>query len=351
MSQHSRIVGLSLLCLLLSSSLGFSEDDQQQVAMLPAPAAALQTPAASPVNPAWTTASIPQLQNHEFALGPGDGIKVTVWGYPELSEQVVILPDGQVSYPLIGILEAQGLSAQGLAHSIGQALEAHIQSPQVSVVVTDMRSRHFSVLGDVKTSGVYPLWNGGVTLLEAIAQAGGLGEGAASTDVQVFRDGSSIPEVFNLSALLAGALTDPMPLIHAGDVINIPSLSRRKICVLGDVNVPGLYSLTPDMTVIEALSSAGWVKPSGVITSVMLARRNTGGQPEFFRINAKRAVEKQDWTQHLVLQPGDIIFVPKQFIAKVGDFTSFFTSKVEPAAHTYLRIYDAANPANIVVDR
>ena len=51
------------------------------------------------------------------------------------------------------------------------------------------------------------------------------------------------------------------------------------------------------------------------------------------------------------LQPGDIVYVPKQFFAKVGDYVGFFTSTVEPAAHTYLRVYDATNPANMIVDR
>ena len=83
----------------------------------------------------------------------------------------------------------------------------------------------------------------------------------------------------------------------------------------------------------------------------MVARQAPDGAREFYKVDARRAVVKQDWSQHVVLRPGDIIYVPEKFIAQVGDFVSFFTSKVEPAAHTYLRLYDATNPANVLIDR
>jgi polysaccharide export outer membrane protein len=328
--------------------------------LLPAePTDALPTTEAAPVSPDGFEPALPPADDAgaydvRFALGPGDVLKVTVWGYPELSpEQLVILPDGTISYPLIGTLHARGLTAHGLSDAISQALTEHMESPQVSVVVTEMRSRHFSVMGEVRNAGVYPLWGGEVTLLEAVAQAGGMTPTAIPTGVRVFRQGAepAEPITIDMTAILRGDAADPV-MVHAGDVIHVPSQDlQKKVCVLGDVNVPGLYTVTPEMTVIDALSAAGWVKNSGVMSSVMLARKGQDGGHEFFRVDAKRAVEKQDWTQHLVLQPGDIIFVPKHFIAKVGDFTSFFTSKVEPAAHTYLRVYDAGNPANVVVNR
>ena len=299
---------------------------------------------------------VERLKYHEVVLGPGDVLKVTVWGYPELSESVTVLPDGTVSYPLAGAVQAQGLNAQSFADAIRQALEPHIAEPRVSVVISQMRSRSFSVLGDVQKAGVYPLWGDSVNILESLAQAGGMTATAVPTEVQIFRrqgEGPNDTERINVASLLNEAQHGPLPVVRAGDVVFVPGQnSRRRVCVLGEVRTPGLYPLTSDMTVIEALTAAGWVKSSGILSSVMIVRRDAvGGARQFYRVDAKRAVLKQDWEQHVALQPGDVVYVPEHFIAKVGDFVGFFSAKVEPAAHAYLRVYDAANPANVLIDR
>ena len=299
--------------------------------------------------------SAPQKQESKFPLGPGDELKVTVWGYPELSEQVVILPDGTISYPLIGMVAASGLSARDLAKAIGQALESHIESPQVSVLVAAMRSRRFSVMGAVERAGTYPLWSDDVSVLEAIAQAGGMNSAALPADVKIFRMGAggvNQPMHVDVTAVLDEETSAETVRLKSGDVVYVPSqTSRRGVCVLGQVQAPGLYTLKPNMTVIEALSAAGWAKPSGVLRSVMVVRRGQQGAKEFFRIDARRAITRQDWSQHLVLQPGDVVYVPENFVSKVGDFVSFFSSKVEPAASAYLRVYDASNPTNFLANR
>ena len=293
--------------------------------------------------------------SREFALGPGDELKVTVWGYPELSEQVVVLPDGTVSYPLVGTLQVRGSTAQQFGESLRQALEPHIDSPRVSVIVTQMRSCSFSVVGDVKKAGVFPLWNDQVNVLNGIAQAEGLSNTALPAEVKIFRaqaDGSRQSMSVNLSALVEPSSTAPLPTLQPGDIIYVPGQNtQRRVCVLGEVSSPGLYPISSEMTVIEAMSAAGWIKPSAVLSSVMVVRHGESSEQQFFRINAGRAITKQDWTQHLSIKPGDIVYVPKQFFAKAGDFVSFFTSRVEPAARTYLTVYDASNPANVLVDR
>ena len=143
--------------------------------------------------------------------------------------------------------------------------------------------------------------------------------------------------------------------MRPGDVVYVPGqATRRKVCVLGQVKVAGLYTLSPHMTVVEALTAAGWVEPSGVLNSVIVARRGSGGDhgdQKFFRVDARRVITQRDWSQDLPLQPGDIVYVPEHFVAKLGEFVGFFTARVEPVAHTYLRVYDATNPASYLVDR
>ena len=293
----------------------------------------------------------------EFVLGAGDVIKVTVWGYPELSEQVVVLPDGTCSYPLVGTLHVSDRTADDVAQTIGQALERHVESPKVSVVVTEMRSRRFSVLGAVSKAGTYPLWDDRVTVLEALSQAGGISDTALPSQVKIFRfreEGQNQGEIvhLNVSSVLDGELEASSLILKPGDVVYVPSQSgRRRVCVLGEVNVPGLYTLTPNMTVVEALTAAGWVRKTGVLKSVMVARRRQSTEHEFYQVDAYRVIREQDWVHDLALEPGDIVYVPQTFISKIGDFVNIFSSTVEPAAMTYLRVYDATDPASVLIDR
>lgn len=291
----------------------------------------------------------------EFLLGPGDKLQVTIWGFPELSSEALVLPDGKVSYPLIGSIQAEGLTAREFGEKIQKAFEPHISSPRVNIVVTQMNSRRYSVMGEVNRPGVYSLWDDQTDVLEAIAQAGGIGNNALPAEVKVIRHPPTGKEQVikvDVHSLLNESTRPKRLALKSGDVVYVPSqMTRRKICVLGEINAPGLYTMTPNMTVIEALSVAGWVQPSGVLRSIMVVRRDPKGGRQFIRVNALRAVFKQDWTQHLVLQPGDIIYVPEKFIAKIGHFVGFFTNNVEPAAKTYLRVYDATEPASVLVER
>lgn len=313
---------------------------------LDAGAVRLKAQGAAPARPADAPSSA--------ALGPGDELTIAVLGYPELSGRAVILPDETVSLPLAGSVRVGGLTSEGLAAAVERSLTDHIEEPRVSVTVIQLRSRRFSVMGEVGRPGVYPLWGDDLTILEAIAEAGGWGSGSLPDEVKVFRlseDGTTQALHVDLAAMVRGEL-DPALRVRPGDVVYVPSqASRQKICILGEVSIPGLYTLGPKMTVIEALSAAGWAKPSGVLTSVMVVRRGSGASREFFRVNAKRAIAKHDWSQHLALKPGDIVYVPEQFISKLGNFVTFFTSKVEPTALTYLRVYDATDPASVLVDR
>ncbi len=306
-------------------------------------------------HPVWAATDAPAfhtLSPTEFTLGPGDELKVTVWGYPELSEQVAVLPDGTISYPMIGSLPAAGLTAEKFAQALQQSLGTYVESPQISIVVTTMRSRHFSVMGEVGRSGVYPLWNEETTVLEAIAEAGGLGSTPLLSDAKIFRSGGEEVIPVDLDVLLSGQNASRMPTVQPGDVVYVPSVvSRRQISVLGEVNLPGLYTLKPEMTVIDALGAAGWIRSSGVSTGVWVLRRGPDEERRMFKINAQRAVLKQDASQELRLEPGDVIFVPQGFLSKVSQFVGLFTSGVEPAARTYLKVYDATEPANVVVER
>jgi polysaccharide biosynthesis/export protein len=123
----------------------------------------------------------------EYRLGPEDVIEVFVWKQPELTTTVVIRPDGRISLPLTNELEASGKTAIQLQKDITEKLREYITQPVVNVIVRQVNSLKISVLGEVRKPDVYKIKNQ-VTVLDAIAMAGGFTDLARTNRVIVIRN-------------------------------------------------------------------------------------------------------------------------------------------------------------------
>jgi len=129
----------------------------------------------------------------EYRLGPEDVIEVFVWKQPELTTTVVIRPDGRISLPLTNELEASGRTAVQLQKEITEKLREYISQPIVNVIVKQVNSLKISVLGEVRKPDVYRIKNQ-VTVLDAIAMAGGFTDLARPNRVIVLRNAPSGPQ-------------------------------------------------------------------------------------------------------------------------------------------------------------
>jgi polysaccharide export outer membrane protein len=126
----------------------------------------------------------------EYRLGPEDLIDVFVWKEPELAASVVVRPDGRISLPLTGELEASGKTAVELQNEITERLRQFVSNPVVNVMVKEINSLKISVLGEVRKPDVYRI-NDRITVLDAIAMAGGFTDFARPNRVIVLRKTSS----------------------------------------------------------------------------------------------------------------------------------------------------------------
>jgi polysaccharide export outer membrane protein len=140
----------------------------------------------------------------EYRLGPEDVIEVFVWKQPELTTTVVIRPDGRISLPLTNELEASGKTAVQLQKEITERLQEYITKPIVNVIVTQVNSLKISVLGEVRKPDVYRIKNQ-VTVLDAIAMAGGFTDLARPNRVIVLRNARYGPQriKINIKELVA----------------------------------------------------------------------------------------------------------------------------------------------------
>jgi polysaccharide export outer membrane protein len=164
----------------------------------------------------------------QFLLGPEDVLDITVWKNVDLSKTVVIRPDGLISLPIIGDVQAAGVTANELAERIAQHLRQFSNNPAVSVSVKEINSYSIYVLGEVTKPGKYQA-KSFTTILQAISMAGGFTEFAKKNQLQIVRnrlngDGrlheTRIP--IRYKDLLAGQGEPGNVILLSGDTVVVP---------------------------------------------------------------------------------------------------------------------------------
>jgi polysaccharide export outer membrane protein len=192
----------------------------------------------------------------KYILGAGDIIEISVWNHQELKSTLSVRPDGLISYPVTGEIQAAGETISDLTDKIREKLLVYMKDPKISVNVLEYRS--------------------------------------------------------------------------------------KKVLVLGEVKTPGLYSCESQLTAFEAIGLAGGYLKYAELRSILVIRDPYSKSPKFIPVNLHVAFDHANAKENVLLQPRDIIYVPRSFIGNAGDFLDFFISKVRPAADTYF-LYDIAS--------
>jgi polysaccharide export outer membrane protein len=159
----------------------------------------------------------------EFILGPGDKLDISVYRNPDLTKTIQIGPGGMLDYPLVGSVQAAGLSIFQLKKNLAAELGKYIKNPQVSISVISTSSRKITVLGEVRRPGFFQI-EGNLTTLEAISGAGGFTLDGKKSSVLLIRGGLKKPVVRKLDLLAAlgkGDMSQNVTLVR-GDIIYVP---------------------------------------------------------------------------------------------------------------------------------
>jgi polysaccharide export outer membrane protein len=160
-------------------------------------------------------------ENIEYKLGAGDKLRIEVYKDTQLSQSVQIRPDGKITLPLVGDMEATSLTPIELRDQIAIKLKEYITNPTVTVIVVEAVSAQAYVTGEVAHPGAVAL-HGPVTIVQAIAMAGGFKEFANTKDVKILRaNGNKLQTLrFNYKDMLNGD-AKPM-LLRSGDTVIVP---------------------------------------------------------------------------------------------------------------------------------
>lgn len=158
-----------------------------------------------------------------FLIGADDVLAINVWKEPEVSRTVPVRSDGKISLPLVGELAASGRTPQELQNEISKKLQAYMSEPEVTVIVEQIKSQYFNILGQVARPGSYPLTKP-MTVVDAIAVAGGFRDFAKQKQIYVLRhnpDGSETRIPCNYKTVIKGKSPDHLELA-SHDTIVVP---------------------------------------------------------------------------------------------------------------------------------
>jgi polysaccharide export outer membrane protein len=159
---------------------------------------------------------------HDYRIVPGDMLEISVWREDGLNQKVLVRPDGGISFPLIGNVAAGGLTVDQLRDEIGRRLGEFLSSPEVTVSVLNSNQRIY-VVGKVNKPGEFPMFTR-VSVLQALAMAGGLTPFADRDDIAVLRrtDKENLRLPFDYDSIENGESLEQNILLQNGDVVVVP---------------------------------------------------------------------------------------------------------------------------------
>ncbi len=249
----------------------------------------------------------------DHRLGPEDVLSVSVLQAPEMNSTVRVAVSGHVSLPLVGAVEAGGLTAYELEEKLEAILrERYIKHPDVTVRVTEVRSRPVTVGGAVRRPGVFQVGQS-ATLLNVLSLAGGVSDDAG--DVVLIHRGAAgagedapVEEV-PLKTLLDEPTGSTNVPVGPGDIVTVTRAAT--VYVLGAVKKPGAFSLRSHdrLTVLRALALVEGPTATASTGELVLIRTSDEGDrtETTFDLNAVVKGKVPD----LAMQPRDILFVPQ----------------------------------------
>jgi len=248
--------------------------------------------------------SLPVLAE-EYIIGEGDLLKISVYDNLDLSTDSRVSGDGKITMPLIGEVIVTGMTAAGAQEIIAARLaDGYIKKPQVSVFISEYKSKKVTTLGEFTKPGLVEL-RGNSTLMEVISNAGGITVNASETLIIkrtiLKADGTSEDTMINvdLVRLLEKGDISTNIMVKDGDSIYIPRAAF--IYVTGEVKTPGAYKVTNGLTVLRSITLAGGFTQRAAKNSPTIVRKSSEGE---FSV----AAHMED-----LVKSDDIIVVPESF--------------------------------------
>jgi protein involved in polysaccharide export with SLBB domain len=319
----------------------------------------------------------------EYIIGPGDVLTLTYWmpytshafttgqqtqgtaeGFMQTNFSLTVRPDGKISYSFGDDIPVAGHTASEVREILLNRIKDYIKKPRLEVLVKEYKSKSALLFGRINSiqsplgmtgPGKYPLKEK-TSILDLIITAGGpitgipqrsslrmdynYGGNGDLRKVDLVRKGKKY--TLNLySALFGGDMSNNV-ILDDGDMITVPEepTFARRVYVFGQVNSPGVFSLTDANDLLMAISLTGGYTPLAVQSDIKIVRefKERQGKPLVLSVNLNEILKQGDLSQNIDLQDGDLVYVPRMLIGDINEFIStisplmgFFTSTVPPS--------------------
>lgn len=160
----------------------------------------------------------------EFVFGPGDRLSIKVWRHEEMDMEVTVAPDGGITYPLVGRIQAAGMSFPDLVAALEQGLRTYYTDVSVAVNVEKVSNQKVFVLGEVQNPAVLQIEND-LSILEALTRTGGINPDARTDNVLLIRGGLDEPELFtvDVAAIYGRGDVSQLVFLQRGDIVVVPT--------------------------------------------------------------------------------------------------------------------------------
>jgi polysaccharide biosynthesis/export protein len=180
-------------------------------------------PVSHPTEAQAAAAAVATPDQEKYLLGPEDAVEISVWKEPDLTKQLVVRPDGKITYPLIGEVQAAGKTVKQLQAEILKRLEKYVTDAHVTVILLKAQNYKIYVTGKVNKPGEFVIGKP-VNVLQAISMAGGLTPFASPGSITVLRSLGGKEEVypFNYKDVAKGQFLEQNRTLLPGDVVVVP---------------------------------------------------------------------------------------------------------------------------------
>jgi polysaccharide export outer membrane protein len=229
-----------------------------------------------------------------LVLGPGDVVKASVYGSPDLAIETRISDSGTMTFPLLGEVQVGGLTTQQAEQKIGGLLQknGYLKIAQVNLLVTTLASQQVSVLGQVNRPGRYPV-DGPRKVLDMLAVAGGVGpDGGDMVGLVRNRNGVATRETIDVVDIVRKGELSRDYEVSGGDIIFVERAPRAY--VMGEVQRPGPLRVERAMTVQQAIAAGGGLTPRGTQRGLRITRRDANGAARTSEAKLEDAVQADD---------------------------------------------------------
>jgi polysaccharide export outer membrane protein len=212
----TRRLHILMAIILAALTLSLEAGAQQQIANAVQPAEGKDTKAAV------SAPQDPTQQQPEYIVGDGDVLHINVWKETEISQTVVVRPDGNISLPLVNEVAVAGLTPRQIQQLVTGKLKTILTNPQVTVTVVEVRSKMVYITGEVTKPGAYSVATP-LNVLQLIARAGGLSEFANRKNIYVLRGNDKKNRLhFNYKEVVKGKKSEQNIILQPGDTVVVP---------------------------------------------------------------------------------------------------------------------------------